>query len=179
MGWAGNVFHGAEYWLRAEEMWDQLRLLIPQERYIDVRFAALICEPEDTLRKVCTFLEVPFDSGMLDYPRDTTYEAPTPNLVGQWRRKLTPEQIRLAEARIRDKLVDRGFEPSNLEPLKVTRLMKHRLRWQDRWYRSIFRRRRFGTSMFLADMIVRWIGPRQAQSWLKNRINIIETQYLK
>jgi hypothetical protein len=179
MGWAGNAFHAAEYWLRAEEMWDRLQRLIAPEQYIEVRYQELISNPEPTLNRICAFLGVPPDAAMLDYPKDTTYDPLSPELVDQWKRTMAPEQVRLAEACIRDKLVERGYEPSGLDRLEISPLMKVRLSFQDRWYRATFRRRRYGMFLYLAELITRRVGPRRLRAAIQDRWDEITRRYLK
>jgi hypothetical protein len=180
MGWAGNILRGAEYWLRSEEMWDQLRELIPSERYVEVWYEELIRNPETTLERICTFLGVPPDAMMLSYPKDSTYNAPSDELVEQWRHKMPPEHVRLAEARIRDKLIERGYKPSGLDPLEITPMLKVRLDVQDYWNRLMFRRRRYGTGLCLAEFATRKIGgPQRLRQAIQKRWNEIGRQYLK
>ena len=81
-----------------------MRKMVSPDRYIEIRYEDLVTEPRATLEQICEFLELPYDSAMLDYPNDTTYSTPSPSSIGQWRRKLTPDAIRLAEAHIGEKL---------------------------------------------------------------------------
>jgi hypothetical protein len=37
------------------------------EHYLEVRYEDLVSEPEPTLRRICDFVELPFDEAMLDY----------------------------------------------------------------------------------------------------------------
>src|SRR6185369_1116749 len=37
-------------------------------RYLEVRFEALVLDSERVLREICGWLELPYDSAMLDYP---------------------------------------------------------------------------------------------------------------
>jgi len=180
MGWAGNMYTAVERWIDAETLWANLSRDIPADRRIEVRYETLVSEPEATLTQLCAFLGLPYDPVMLDYPKDgSTYGPPTPQMIGQWRRKLPPEQVRLAEARIGTMLAERDYEPSGYPPLEVTPAVERQLRLQSRWYSAMFRRRRFGTALFLADMLTRRVGPRTWQASVRRRLNAIENQYLK
>jgi hypothetical protein len=179
MGWAGNTYLGAEYWLHAEQLWDKLRDQIPPDRWIEIRYETLVNEPEATLDQVCQFIGVPYSPAMLDFPTDTTYSAPAPEHVGQWKRKLAPREIQLAEARIGTMLVRRDYALSEHPPLLVSPALERRLRLQDRWFRAMFRRRRYGTSLFVADYLARRIGTRKWQARIQNDINNIIRKHLK
>lgn len=57
---------------------------------------------------------------MLTYPESTTYSAPDPQLVSQWKQKLSDREVRLVETRIGTMLGDRGYELSGLPSLKIS-----------------------------------------------------------
>ena len=153
--------------------------LVAPERFIDVKHEELIRNPERTLTAICEFIGVPYDPKMLDYPNDTTYNAPDPSLVEQWRRKATEKEIRLVESRIADMLVARGYELSGLPLLEVLPHMARRLRRQDRWARARFRMRRYGTGLWAASVTSRRIGPKRWARAVQLRLNEIDRQHLK
>jgi len=108
-------------------------------RYLELRFEDLIAAPEHELRRVCTFLELPFEPGMLDYhqhaasrldelgdrrddkgrvkvPRErrlsihaNTTRPPDPAQSGKWRTGLTPEEIARFEREAGDLLTALGY----------------------------------------------------------------------
>jgi len=179
MGWVGNMYTAGEYWLKAEQEWDKLCQLVPPERRTELRYEDMVSDPIPTLTRICKFVGVPYDPAMLSYPNDTSYGPPSTSSIGQWKRKLTPEQIRLAEACMGDTLVSRGYELSGESPLVVDAAYEKRLRLQSRLYCAEFRRKRFGTALFLADMVSRRLGLSAPQARIKKRMNAIETTYLK
>jgi hypothetical protein len=111
-------------------------------RYLELRFEDLIAEPERELRRVCAFLELPFEPGMLDYharapqrlaefrdrrddagrvtvPRErrlsihaNTRRPPDPAQSGKWRTGLTPAEIALFEREAGDLLTALGYAPA-------------------------------------------------------------------
>ncbi len=179
MGWAGNIYTAVERWIEAELLWSKVRSQLPADRSIEIRYEALVSAPQTTLTRVCEFLGVPYDSAMLDYPAHTTYGPPSPKAAGQWKSKLSPNEVRLAEARIGDMLIERGYELSGYPPLEVSPAMARRLQIHSRYNCLKFRRKRFGTGLVLADWVTRRCGPRSMQRRVKERINAIETKYLK
>jgi hypothetical protein len=64
---------------------------------------------------------------MLDYSRDSSYERPDPKLIGQWRQKLTPDELALLEARIGPMLRERGYEDSGVPAARVGALRRSTL----------------------------------------------------
>jgi hypothetical protein len=179
MGWAGNMYVAVERWIEAEDLWSGLRRRLPADRWTEIRYETLVQEPEATLAQVCAFLGVPYDPAMLAYPKSSTYGPPSPKAIGQWKRKLPADQVRLAEARIGSMLVERGYELSGYPPLEVTPGMERRLRLQSRWYRARFRRRHYGTALYLADVLARRIGIPTWQKRVAVAMNRIDTEYVK
>nr|WP_083599261.1 sulfotransferase [Shimia gijangensis] len=62
------------------------------EQVLEVKYETLIEEPEETLNKICLFLDVQFQPSVLEYDQNSTYSKPDAALTYQWRRKLTPER---------------------------------------------------------------------------------------
>ena len=110
MGWAGNVWYGAERWLDAERLWDDLQAVVPEERRIELRYEDLLAGPERELGRVCAFLGTEYDPAMMDYAEASTYSRPDPSLAQQWKRKLSSEELSLLETRMGDMLRRRGYE---------------------------------------------------------------------
>ena len=179
MGWAGNVWVGVERWLEAECLWDKLCHSIPQEQRIEVTYEDLISDPVKTLRSLCDFIGIAYESAMLSYPQMTTYDFPDPSFIGQWRRKLVEREVQLIESRIAHKLVERGYELSGLPMLRFNSLMIQRLRLQNWWARVKFRIKRYGLPLFILDYLLRHLGLNSWQKRIKLRLNDIETAHLK
>ena len=161
-GLAGNTYFAVEDWLAAEALWSRLRRELPPDRWTEIRYETLVTQPEATLTGLCEFLGVPFDQAMLDYPNDTIYGAPSPHAIGRWKRRLSLDSVRLAEARIGDMLVELGYEHSGLPRLELSPRMESRLHRHDRFYRALFRWLKHGTRVVLADFVARRFGSR---SW--------------
>jgi len=83
----------------------------------EIRFEDLAARPEETLRRVCEFLGLPFDPAMLDFHvrnreqglepaatlewKQKTLEPVDPSRVGRYRTELSPEQVGTIEAAAR------------------------------------------------------------------------------
>lgn len=113
-------------------------------RYLELRFEDLIAAPEHELKRVCAFLELPFEPGMLDYHqraasrlgelgdrRDSegrvavprarrlsihanTARPPDPAQSGKWRTGLTPAEVALFEREAGDLLTALGYAPAEV-----------------------------------------------------------------
>ena len=158
MGWAANMYTALDRWIEIENLWSRLCQELPADRRIEIRYETLVTEPNATLTSLCGFLGVPYDPAMLDYSKNTTYGPPSPRLIGQWKRKLGPDEIRLAESRIADMLTERGYELSGHPPLIITPWMVKRLRLQSRLRGVKLRFQRYGARLVLAETCARRLG---------------------
>jgi len=179
MGWAVNVWHGAERWIQAEELWARLVKVLPPAQRLELRYEDLIQEPEKELARVCAFLGTDYDPAMLDYSRDTSYERPDPALIGQWRKKLAPSELALLEARIGPMLRARGYEESGVPAARVGGLRRLALALQDRLGRFRFRRARYGLGHVLCARLARTLGLKHWTKKLLLEQNEIDDRHLQ
>jgi hypothetical protein len=179
MGWVGNMLTAGEYWLNAERQWEKLSQLISPSRWTELRYEDLVKDPNAILSRVCEFMGVAFHPAMLDYPKNSNYGPPSPKMIGQWKRKLRPRDVQLAESLIGDMLVERGYELSGFPALRVRPPTDWSLRLQDKWYRARFKCRRYGTGLYLACFLARRLGLRAQHNRILLRLNQIESLYLK
>ena len=179
MNWAGNVWTGSDRWLEVEQLWSQLKENIPTDRYIEVYYETLITEPIITLTHLCNFIGTNYDPAMLSYSQTTTYDLPDSKLLGQWKRKLSPREIQLIEAKIGNMLVEHGYELSKLPPLTVNSIMKQTLKLQNKW--SVVRGRisTYGLPLILLSFLSRHLELKQWQKHVQLQCNNIDTARLK
>jgi hypothetical protein len=91
-------------------------------RYAEVRYERLVAEPEIELRRLCGFLDLPWDAVMLDYHRRVDEALPadrrgqhrhegSPPTAGlrDWRREMPAADVAAFEAVAGDLLVDLGY----------------------------------------------------------------------
>lgn len=179
IGWAGNAWMGIERWLEAEQLWNKVKAIIPENRYIEVTYETLIKDPVTTLTRICNFIDLSYDENMLSYFQTTTYDLPDPNFIQQWRNKMPETEIQLVESKVGTLLKERGYELSGLPFLKVTPLRKKMLRLQNWWFRLKFRIKRNGFNLVLSDFLARRLGFKQWQKQIKLKLNAIENTHLK
>ncbi|MGB0952340.1 MAG: sulfotransferase family protein [Planctomycetota bacterium] len=144
MGWAGDTWHGTRFWVDAQEDMERLRKLVPEGRFVQLRFEDLVSHPVDSLTKICDMLGLPYDEAILSYPNDTTYPAPDASAAARWKKKLSPREIQLVEARAGAWLKRLGYEPSGQPALAVTGMLRRRLVLKTRLAKLRFRIQRFG-----------------------------------
>lgn len=156
MGWAGNVYYGADPWLHTEKSWQDFRQTANGHKIMQLRFEDLVEQPAKKLSELCNFVGVAYDPAMLAYPETTTYSAPDAKLANQWKTKLSEDQIGLVEARLGDVLSSSGYAPSGIAVVQPGFLRRIQLAVQNRsaiWTSMI---KRFG----IVDPVLRGIGRR-------------------
>ncbi len=179
MGWAGNVWFSVERWREAEQLWDQVKKIVPESRRCELSYEELIAEPVLTLTKVCEFLGVPFDEEMFAYTKNSRYEFPDPKYIAQWKRKMSEQDVQLVEKKIGNLLVERGYELSGYQPIKVTPMMEKQLKIQNWWGRLQGRVERLGWSLVLEDFVARKFGSKDWQKKVLLQINAVYQSRLK
>lgn len=111
--WVANVVAGrrAGRWLGAG-------------RYAEVHYEQLVQDPEPTLRRLCEFIELPYEESMLSFfqhGQEVVQTSMRPDLHGgvlapleprarQWRRHMAPEDVAAFEAFGGDLLAELGYE---------------------------------------------------------------------
>ena len=179
MGWAGNGWGGADRWITAETLWDELRGKLSTSDYCEIRYEDLIREPRKVLTEICEFIGVEFDERMFRYAETSTYELPDPKLVHQWKVKASEEEIRIMEAKMGEILVRRGYELSGLPELRVDERLAHRLEKEDRQARRRFRINRYGFMLLAMENLSRRLPFRPFHSHFSARIDEIDLRYIK
>jgi hypothetical protein len=76
--------------------------------FLEIRYEDLIADTEATLRRVCEFIELPFEAGMVDPAGRGAVEAGL-GPVGCWRERLEPEQLSAFEEVAGEMLDELGY----------------------------------------------------------------------
>jgi hypothetical protein len=118
------------------------------DAYREVRYEALVADPEGTLAEVCDFLELPYDREMLNYhaerekrPDDPAVgsSARLPPTAGlrNWHTQMSVHDAELVEALTGDLLAHLGYERAFR---KISRPLRKEAKWYGRrWGRKIAR----------------------------------------
>lgn len=179
MGWAGNPYVAADVWLRAEREWDTLRPLLEPDAWIEVRYEDLVADPSGVLARICAFIGVEFSERMFDYAAKTRYALPDPALSYQWKSGMRPIDVRRVEAKIGERLSQRGYALSGYPPLAISGPMDRWLRLQSRFRVLRFRAQRFGIRLTLQETLSRRLGLRKIHENVKQKIDLITDAHLK
>lgn len=179
MGWAGNVYTGADIWIEAEETWKRLCATLPKERWTEVTYEELVRDAPSTLERLCAFIGLPYDPAMLAYQSRTTYEAPDPKLIAQWKRKMSEREVQLVEARIAPMLVERGYELSGYPIIEVSTSEDRELRREDRRIRLRNAFKKYGVWLIGAGYVARRLKLGFLARMVNERRQIIDEAHLK
>lgn len=179
MGWAGDTWHGTRFWVDAQEDTENLRKLVPEGRFVQLRFEDLVTYPVESLTKICAMLGVPYDEAMLSYPNDTTYPAPDASAAARWKKKLTPREIQLVEARAGSWLERLGYEASGQPALAVTGMLRRKLVMKTRMAKLRFRINRFGFGNVVQMAISRRLGLKANVERLRLKMQERENELLR
>jgi hypothetical protein len=177
IGFAGNVYHGLEPWMQAEESWERLKGRLQPSQFIEVRYEELVAEPEKELTRVCEFIGLRFERGMLDLS-GTTYESPSPKYANQWRRSMELRDIRLVEARAAHLMEARGYEPMEGAG-RIDKATLLALSLQNTLRRHRDGIRLYGAALWVEEIVARRLGLRHWLQTIRQRMFPIRARTLK
>lgn len=179
MGFSGNSYFGVDHWIASEKSMQALRAANPDMAFLTIKNEDLVRSPEPTLTRVCAFLGVNYDPQMLTYPDHSTYDAPDPSLVEQWRRKMAPGEIGLIEGKVGEMLTERGYQPSGHPVVIPDGAALRKLESDHRWGRFRTSLKRFGPVLVGAELIGRRAGIAPLRDFAARRINEKQKKFLK
>lgn len=152
MGWDGNSYYGVRHWLDTETNWNLAG--IPHDQVLTIRFEELMQDLKKGLTAICTFLELEFEAGMLEYHKNSTYGPPNPNMSQKWRVQATPREIARIEGRVGSLLQSRGYK-SAYSPVFPSTVEKVWLRIDNSLRRWRYNIRRYGFRLFVTHHMAR------------------------
>ncbi|MDJ0630925.1 MAG: sulfotransferase [Rhodobacter sp.] len=152
MGWAGTSYHGVGHWVGTEMQWDDAAY--PEDQVLTVQFETLMANLEAELTRICAFLGLDFEPGMLRYYENSTYGPPDPGISQKWRQTATPREVALIEGRVGPLLAARGYDPAG-DPATPGAVEGLRLNLENRWKRWRYNMRRYGLPLFLGHHAAR------------------------
>lgn len=178
MGFAATLYHGVNLWIETERTWDRVKAGLAPDQYLELRFEDLVSDPESELARVCAFMGVEYDPGMLDYANNSTYERPDARVAYKWKRTMSPGDVALCSCRAADLIRSRGYEvPEGVAPPGAFKRMQ--LEFANRTGRLTFSVRRYGIALTLGEKVTRWLGMRGAHNRIRDKRNLIRRQYQK
>lgn len=130
MSWGPNdIYEAAEWWSEYVRLGQYMGLMLPKDRYMEIRFEDLVLQPKETLSKVCDFLGEPYAVEMLDYYKNSTSlipdsrksqhqnadASPKSSRTYAWKNSMSKSDVALFESYARDQLSAFGYEVVNLD----------------------------------------------------------------
>ena len=179
LGWAGNVYHAADGWLEAVGEWEEMVKLVPEDRRIETRYEVLVTEPEKEAARICEWIGVDYDEAMYDYTKTSHYKRPDGKLAYQWKTKIPKPELQLIEARIADKLVERGYELSGHPRITVGPMREFQLDMHSRVKRYVWRLKRYGLINSFGETLTRRLGMSEANRKYQQNLNDIDHERLR
>jgi hypothetical protein len=179
MGWDGNVWSAIDRWIEVEQSWDRLRDRLFPYDWIEIRFEQLIRSPQVELARLCEFLTVDFDPSMTEPNDGSTYKPPDVSLVEQWRRKLTPSELRWIESKAGSMMAGRGYQPTDSNARPTGPIESAMLRADSRIRKSMHARQTLGTRLWLECLVSNRIGSVSWRDSVRRRVHAIAEANLK
>jgi len=125
--WAPNtIVDAARFWKQRVEAGRNAGRVLGSDRYAELHYEVFVDDPEKEAKRICSFLGLRFEEGMLDYRRkaesiieqsgvphrhEGLREAPTKGRR-DWRQQLEPKDVLLFEAVAGETLTAFGYERS-------------------------------------------------------------------
>jgi hypothetical protein len=179
MGWNGTPWRASRFWIEAYESWLLLSAKLPEDRKLEITYEALIANPEDVLKKVCSFLNVKYTSAILEINQSTTYSKPSAKKASSWRVSASDDEIMQVEAKIGKRLEESGYQHSGFPELKLSFYNKARIKVQDFINRTAFRCKRYGVFLWFANIIARRLPFASFNNRIKLQVEKIDIKHHK
>jgi hypothetical protein len=178
-GWAGNVYHGVQYWLDAEQCWNVLVRTLEPGQAIDVHYEDLVRRPVDVLSSICEFIGVTYSDRMLTYPHDAPqYPPPDPSLAAMWRTALSPRDVALVEERLGALLAARGYDLSGYPRARLPRVRHEALLVSGRVQHLRSRVELYGAPLVASDILGRRLHLSPLEAVARRRMNAVEQRLI-
>lgn len=178
MGWVGNVYYGADYWIKSEKRALSVAQQVSRKQYFTVRYEELVGNPEHELGKLCDFIGIGYEPNMLNVDESSTYSRPDARYANQWERKLSQKQIVWVENKCYGQMLEKGYEPK-FERKLLNPVEKLALSIHNRLFRARHGIRRYGPGIWFSNTASRLVRNTKWQRAVQLRKNEIDRQYLK
>ena len=121
LDWGPNsIVKAARWWMRMVSFGLAAEACLLPDRIMQVKYEALVANPEETLRSICRFLDIPYETSMKEAngfrpPRYTLRQhqfvghKPDKQVSNRWKTRLTPREIEIFENQTRNFLTYLGY----------------------------------------------------------------------
>lgn len=178
MGWAGTTYHAVKHWMATEQALDDSLAGKDIQRMMTLKYETLFRDTEGTLKEVCAFLDLSYAPQIMNYYQGTTYSAPDPTLVQQWRKKADPQDMALLEYRAKALMELRGYPPE-MPPVHPSLFTRSQLELRNKIFVWRFGIQRHGLRTFVAEKVTRRLRLRSLHKVIKQRMNDNDAEMVK
>ena len=179
LGWAGNAYVAADWWLEAEMEWERCRETLPDGSWIEVRYCNLIADPVKELTRICQFLGVDYSDRMFEYAKDSSYGLPDASLTYLWQKKISKSMLQRIEEKIGDRLLSRGYVLSGHPRITLSKIEKKFLAWHSKIGVFVYQVRKYGATLVIREVVTRRIGLKERHRHISHILNKITDANLK
>jgi hypothetical protein len=132
-----NLYYLLRNWVRNIRVGRFHGSYLGERQYLEIRYEALVSNPEVVARNVCSFLGEDFESVLLDHTaiarqlgpgHDDHAQAMKPifhDSVSRWRRELTSFEIKLADRLAGETLAELGYHRPVVEPMTPSEQLRY------------------------------------------------------
>jgi hypothetical protein len=159
-GKAGNMWHGIADWVDAEMLWDRMSHKLPPDRQFTLKYESLAGEAQYELHRICQFLGLPYDPGMLQRAGPPPRED-----LGRWRKTETGELSSAEHRAARWLLQNSYFLSGTVRPPSILR--RAALNLQNKVTIANQEREQLGTGEWLRAGYTRRFGGKKAKARLE------------
>jgi hypothetical protein len=128
--WHYDTYYLMQNWQRNIQAGTQGAKLLGEQRWLDVRYEEMVGNPEQTARRICEFLDEPFEPTMLDHTRlAKQLIAPTGHFeverpvtqatVENWRKRMSSFDQKVALRLCRDTLAQLDYATPELPAMSI------------------------------------------------------------
>ncbi|MDY7021655.1 MAG: sulfotransferase, partial [Cyanobacteriota bacterium] len=132
--WVNGMLEAGQYWCDRVQAGRQAGATLAQDRYYEIHYESLVLQPEETLQRLCQWLELEYDPEMLQYYQQANRNISQehrglfeliskpvePSRVQAWKRSLSAQDVADFESVAGDLLLKLGYELSGAKiPLQT------------------------------------------------------------
>ncbi len=120
MPWARpeSIVQAARYWRKRVQQGRRAGQALGSSRYHEIRYEALVEDPDSSVRSLCEFIDLPFDPAMLRYyehedlfsQQSKPSRTPPTKGLRDWRTQMSKKDLALFEVAAGDLLDELGYE---------------------------------------------------------------------
>jgi hypothetical protein len=154
---ANDLLSAISYWAQSVTMCRRMLRMLPDNRWIEIRFEDLVARPEEELSRLCEFMEIEFEKQMVegysssareklgdkvDEYHSHTLTRPQTSQAYKWKQTMSPVDQSICFEVAGNVLSDLGYETGIKQHfLRIPRKGMHRIRRSIMWrFPKIFRK---------------------------------------